>query len=236
MFVMSELSETEAVYWSAPKPYLGNRLESYGSHLIYRMHWDIVRGDTSGKETSGPNFILFGRNGLKIAYGDGTMSGKNATVDILMTEEGWYHVPKAVKDIKTRLRRTEYRGDPVTRIQFMSVLSDIESVLLRGTYHTDQSEAFLERATFYTGEISNSNEITNFNENFNFVEECDCPPGYSGLSCETCNFGYVRVYDNSTSHEKITKCIPCNCNGHASTCDSKKDLCGECSHNTYGER
>lgn len=237
VFGSYELEDIEATYWSAPELYLGNRLDSYGSHFIFNMDWVIVRGDTSGKPTSGPNFILIGKNGLKIAFGDGTFKNSNASVDILLSEEGWYHVPRSVRDIITRLRRTEYRGDPVTRIQFMSVISDIDSILLRGTYHTDQAEGILKRATLYNGDIDNSNEIIEENEEeFNYVEKCFCPPGYSGLSCESCTFGYVRVYDNSTSHEKITKCIPCSCNGHAKSCDLESGECGECSHDTFGER
>lgn len=133
-----ELPDIEAVYWSAPANYLGNRLTSYGSRLVFELLWDVDRGDTSGKPTKGPNLILIGRNGMKIAFGDETFKAKNATIDILLTEEGWYHVPSTVKDIITRLRRTDYKGDPVTRVQFMSVLTYVDSILLRGTFHTDQ--------------------------------------------------------------------------------------------------
>jgi laminin, alpha 1/2 len=236
VFGMYELADIEAVYWSAPQIYLGNRLEHYGSHFLYQMDWVIVRGDTSGKPTSGPNFILMGKNGMKIAHGDGTFKNSNASVDILMSEEGWYHVPKTVKDIKTRLRRTEYRGDPVTRTQFMSVLSNIDSILIRGTYHTDQAEGILKRATFYAGDISSSNDILDVHEEKSFVEKCFCPPGYDGLSCEECTFGHIKIFDNSSTHEKIIKCLPCDCNGHSTSCDVVESQCGECVHNTIGER
>lgn len=136
---MYELPDTEAVYWLAPQKFIGNRLESYGSFFHFELSWIIVRGDTSGKPTIGPSIVMLGRNGLKIAYGDETFDNSNATIEIMMVEEGWYHVPRTVKDIvMTRMRRTEYRGDPVTRVQFMSVISDVESILLRGTFHTDQ--------------------------------------------------------------------------------------------------
>lgn len=138
VFGMYELPDTEAVYWLAPKMYTGNRLDSYGATFDFHIGWIIVRGDTSGKPTSGPSIILMGKNGMKIAYGDETFRHSNANIQIVLAEEGWYHVPGTVKDIVTRLRRTEYRGDPVTRVQFMSVLSDVDSILLRGTFHTDQ--------------------------------------------------------------------------------------------------
>lgn len=230
VFGMYEFPETEAVYWLAPDHYCGNLLQSYGSHFSFHMAWIIVRGDTSGKPTSGPSVILIGENGMKIAYGDNIYKHSNASIDVLLSEDGWYHVPRTVKDIVTRLRRTEYRGDPVTRVQFMSVLSDVESVLIRGTFHTDQVESVLISASLNSG-YSDSDETE-----FNLVERCECPIGYAGLSCEKCEFGYVRVFENSTSHEKLGKCIPCSCNGHAKTCDLDLDKCGECQHNTYGDR
>lgn len=242
VFGMYELADVEAVYWSAPPIYLGNRLENYGSHFLFHMDWVIVRGDTSGKPTSGPNFILIGKNGMKIAFGDGSFKSSNASVDIFLTEDGWYHVPKTVRDIITRLRRTEYRGDPVTRMQFMSVLANLDSILIRGTFHTDQAEGILRRATLYSGDISKSNDILDpiFDEysqdEFSFVEKCHCPPGYTGLSCEECTFGHIKIHDNSTTHEKIMKCLPCDCNGHSNTCDVVNNECGECIHNTNGKR
>ncbi|CRK93554.1 CLUMA_CG007087, isoform A [Clunio marinus] len=170
VFGMYELADVEAVYWSAPEVYLGNRLE--------------------------------------------------------------------MKDIITRLRRTEYRGDPVTRTQFMSVLTNVDSILIRGTYHTDQAEGILRRATLYSGDISSSNDIIQVEASnvFSLVEKCHCPRGYDGLSCEECTFGHIKIYDNSTTHEKIIKCLPCNCNGHSESCNVETNECGECAHNTIGER
>jgi laminin alpha 1/2 len=235
---MYELPDIEAVYWSAPEKYLGNRLENYGSHFIFQLDYVIVRGDTSGKPTSGPNLILIGKNGMKIAFGDGTFTNSNASVDVKFSEDGWYHVPKTVKDIITRLRRTDYRGDPVTRVQFLSVLKDIESILIRGTYHTDQAEGILKRAKLYSGELETSNEIfeSDSKDLFSVVEKCHCPHGYTGLSCESCMFGHIEILENSTTHEKILKCLPCACNGHSESCDVSNNKCGECVHNTVGER
>lgn len=240
VFGMYELPDVEAVYWSAPESYLGNRLENYGSHFVFQLDYVIVRGDTSGKPTSGPNLILIGKNGMKIAYGDGIFTNSNASVDVKLSEDGFYHVPKNVKDIITRLRRTDYKGDPVTRSQFLSVLKDIDSILIRGTYHTDQAEGILRRAKLYSGNLETSNEIfesdLNDQKKSSVVEKCHCPQGYTGLSCESCMFGHISIIENSTTHEKILKCLPCGCNGHSESCDVSNNKCGECVHNTIGER
>ncbi len=47
------------------------------------------------------------------------------------------------------------------------------------------------------------------------VERCHCPPGYEGLSCQSCTYGHARV--NGTLFRG--ECRKCQCNGHAATCD-----------------
>jgi laminin alpha 1/2 len=211
---------------------LGNLLTNYGSQFQFQVDFVIVRGDTSGKATNSPNFILIGANGMKIAFGDGNFTNSNASVNVPLMEHDWYHVPKNVNDITTsRYRRTNYRGDFVTRNQFMEVLRDVKNILIRGTFHTDQAEASLKRARLIQGGVNEKIE-----ENFNFVEKCECPKSHSGLSCESCMFGFMEIEENSSTHEKIIKCMECDCNGHAEACDVTGNLCGKCLHNTHGEK
>ena len=226
---MYEMANTDDVYWLAPALYNGNLLKNYGSELVFNIAWVVIRGDTSGQETSGPTIIVIGRNGMKIAYGDDIFRGSNATIQIPLLEDDWYHVPEIQTEIVTRLRRTEYHGDQVTRFQYMSVFSDVDTILLRGSFHTDQVESIFIDAMLNEGNLFGSHRS-------NLVEQCDCSDGYSGLSCEKCAFGFARVFDNSSIHERIAKCLRCSCNGHAATCDLKNDKCGLCEHNTFGDR
>lgn len=53
------------------------------------------------------------------------------------------------------------------------------------------------------------------------VEQCQCPPNYEGLSCEKCADGYYRAQTGPYGGF----CIPCQCNGHASTCDKVTGVC-----------
>lgn len=53
-----ELPGVEPYYWLAPGEYLGNRLTSYGATLTFRVSWVVMRGDTSGKPTTGPDLVL----------------------------------------------------------------------------------------------------------------------------------------------------------------------------------
>lgn len=224
---MSEYTDIESIYWLAPDLYTGDLLQYYGTNFEFTMDWVIVRGDTSGKATIGPSFVLIGHNGMKIAYGDDEFTEPNLTISIPIRETGWYHVPQNIRDISTKIHQGEYHGDPVTRMQLMTVLSDVESLLLRGKFHDDQFEGILMRATW----TRNIDKVS-------LVEQCKCPKGYTGLSCERCEFGFVRINDNnnSTIHDSIGKCLQCLCNGHASSCDLDADECGKCMHNTIGKR
>ena len=43
------------------------------------------------------------------------------------------------------------------------------------------------------------------------VEQCQCPPGYSGASCQLCAPGHYRDYT-------AFRCLSCPCHGHEDTC------------------
>lgn len=53
------------------------------------------------------------------------------------------------------------------------------------------------------------------------VEECLCPDGYKGLSCEDCAVGYVRI-DKGLY---LGECKPCTCNGNSDHCDPDTGVC-----------
>ena len=53
------------------------------------------------------------------------------------------------------------------------------------------------------------------------VEECQCPEGYKGLSCENCAPGFTR----SGSGLYLGTCVPCQCNGKSSSCDPESGTC-----------
>jgi laminin, alpha 3/5 len=64
------------------------------------------------------------------------------------------------------------------------------------------------------------------------VEECSCPPQYSGSSCENCSALHYR----SQTGPFLGICLPCDCNNHAERCDPQTGQCINCLHNTTGER
>lgn len=49
-----------------------------------------------------------------------------------------------------------------------------------------------------------------------WVEQCSCPEGYAGLSCELCAPGYRR---EPLGNSPYSRCVKCFCHNHADTCD-----------------
>ncbi|VDO48417.1 unnamed protein product [Schistosoma margrebowiei] len=89
------------------------------------------------------------------------------------------------------------------------------------------------------------------------IEECICPNGYSGSSCESCATGYYRDYQKqstiqtnqtsftsstalslwrSTMMTQLPVCVLCECHGHSDICDEKTGVCIDCTHNTAGDK
>ena len=53
------------------------------------------------------------------------------------------------------------------------------------------------------------------------IEECACPIGYTGTSCENCDEGFYRA----RTFPYLGVCVPCQCYGHAESCDLNTGIC-----------
>lgn len=54
------------------------------------------------------------------------------------------------------------------------------------------------------------------------IENCTCPVGYKGLSCETCDYGYIKQLDPLSLN---VICKKCNCHNHSPGCDQMSSRC-----------
>lgn len=134
-----DMADFESYYWLAPDDYLGKKLTAYSQVIKFQVSWVKARGDSAGKATKGPDVIMEG-GGMKIGYGDRSYRDSNTTITWMLKEsKHWYHIPETVQDI-VRRRRTEYKGEAVTKTQLMTVLNDLRRLLVRAKFHTDQIE------------------------------------------------------------------------------------------------
>ena len=133
-----DMADFESYYWLAPDDFTGNKLTAYAQTMKVHVSWIQARGDTGGRATKGPDVIIEG-SGMKIGYGDRAYRDNNATIAWIMKEKGWYNIPETVHDI-ARKRRTEYKGDAVTKLQFMTIINNVQRLMIRAKFHTDQIE------------------------------------------------------------------------------------------------
>lgn len=77
---------------------------------------------------------------MRIAYGEEQYNGEEAEIVVSLREHGWYHLPDEGLNIPVRLRKTELRGAPVTRIQMMRILANLKHLMIRAQYHSEQIE------------------------------------------------------------------------------------------------
>ena len=123
----------------------------------------------------------------------------------------------------------------LTPAQFMGIMSNLTAIRIRGTY-TTPGEGFIDTVELETALVKlqfDGQFIQHLfqpgtgGETAKWIEQCECPVGYKGRHCETCEPGYF--------HDKRTgKCVPCNCHGHSDYCHVDTGVC-DCTHNTGGD-
>ncbi|XP_075954009.1 basement membrane-specific heparan sulfate proteoglycan core protein [Anarhichas minor] len=195
-------------FWTLPRQFLGNKIDSYGGSLKFKVRYTLARGLSEPVEK--PDVMLVG-NGRRLVY----RRGKPTTArvvnqrDIKFTEDKWQHS----------------NGRTVSREELMMTLANLDGINIRTIYDNHMVSVAL-------GEIVMDTTTVEFSTlgHAKDVEECRCSPGYSGLSCETCSPGFERVPGGSY----LGTCAGCNCNGHASACDPISGHCLSCQHNTEG--
>jgi len=76
-------------------------------------------------------------------------------------------------------RHLEGASKMANREDLLGVLSDLQAILIRASFTDDMESAYIK-------EISLDEAVKHYTPNgvVSEVEECRCPEGYSGLSCE----------------------------------------------------
>ncbi|XP_028266709.1 basement membrane-specific heparan sulfate proteoglycan core protein isoform X11 [Parambassis ranga] len=195
-------------FWTLPRQFLGNKIDSYGGSLKFKVRYTLARGLSEPVEK--PNVILIG-NGRRLVYRRDSTTPANVVnqKEVKFTEENWQHS----------------NGRPVSREELMMTLANLDSINIRTIYDNHMVSVALSNIVMDTTTVEFS--ILGHAKD---VEECRCPPGYTGLSCEMCSSGFERVPGGSY----LGTCAGCNCNGHATACDPISGHCLSCQHNTEG--
>ena len=128
----------------------------------------------------------------------------------------------------------------VTSAQLLAVLANLTALRIRGAY-TAPGEGFLDSVELETALVGTQKYYLDRTNIFFFhafqpgsggevarwVEQCECPVGYRGQHCDTCEPGYY-------TEQRAGKCVPCSCHGHSDYCHVDTGVC-DCTHNTAGD-
>lgn len=195
----------EFIYFVAPECYLGNQRSSYNHYLTFTLR--------------------IGAENVRISAHDVILEGAGLRVSVPITEQGNPIPSHKVQKYRFRLHENPTFGwtPQVNTFDFMKILSNLTAVKIKGTYSREGigylDDVVLESAHNVPG-----------NDPATWIEQCACPEGYTGLSCEYCASGYRR---DPLGNSPYFRCVKCFCHNHADTCDPDTGRC-HCKHNTEG--
>ncbi|XP_069370850.1 laminin subunit alpha-2 isoform X9 [Paralichthys olivaceus] len=218
---------SEPYYWKLPEQFRGSMITAYGGQLKYAVYYEAR--DETGPSSYEPQVIIKGgpsRSIVMTRHVPGLQIGQLTRHEIDMTEHEWKYAD----------------GRSMTREDFMDILFYVEYILIKASHgnlmrHSRISEISLT--------VAEEGRPTKESEEAHQIEKCDCPMGYSGLSCEECAAGFYRLRTGSLTSAPASRvpsaagmgsCVQCQCSGHSSTCDPETSICQNCQDNTEGDR
>eukprot|EP00079_Xenopus_tropicalis_P035929 XP_017949700.1 PREDICTED: laminin subunit alpha-2 isoform X3 [Xenopus tropicalis] len=214
----------EPFYWRLPQQFEGRKLTAYGGKLKYAIYFEAR--DETGPSTYEPQVIIRGgphaNHRIIVRNMAAPQNGQLTRHDIEMTEHDWKYLGSV-------------DGRPVSREDFMDVLYDIQYILIKAAYGSVLRQTRISEISLEVAEEGTSFTIS---PRAYLIEKCECPHGYSGLSCEACAPGFYRVAPATPGRRTgptLGTCVPCQCNGHSDICDPQSSVCQACKHNTAGD-
>uniref|UniRef100_A0A2K5DHR9 Laminin subunit alpha-1 n=1 Tax=Aotus nancymaae TaxID=37293 RepID=A0A2K5DHR9_AOTNA len=215
----------EPFYWRLPQQFQSDQLMAYGGKLKYSVAFYSLDG--IGTSNFEPQVLIKGgRTRKQVIYMDAPApeNGVRQEQEVAMRENYW----KYFNSVSEK---------PVTREDFMSVLSNIEYILIKASYGQGLQQS---RISDISMEVARKAEkLHPEDEVASLLENCVCPPGTAGFSCQDCAPGYHRgklpAWGGRGPRPLIAPCVPCSCNNHSDTCDPNTGKCLNCNDNTAGD-
>ncbi|XP_066103211.1 laminin subunit alpha-1 [Saccopteryx bilineata] len=215
----------EPFYWRLPGQFQGDQLMAYGGKLKYSVAF--YASDGVGTVNLEPQVLIRGgRTRKQIIYMDAPAPENSVRQEqeVEMKENYW----KYFNSVSEK---------PVTRSDFMSVLSNVEYILIKASYGRGLQQSRISNISMEVGR--KVGELHVERAVASLIERCLCPPGTAGLSCQDCARGYYRGKlpegGDKGPHLLLAPCVPCSCNNHSDTCDPETGKCLNCSDNTSGD-
>ncbi|XP_029984754.1 laminin subunit alpha-2 isoform X3 [Sphaeramia orbicularis] len=218
---------SEPYYWKLPEQFRGSMITAYGGQLKYAVYYEAR--DETGPSSYEPQVIVKGganHNTVMTRHIPGLQIGQLTRHEIDMTEHEWKFAD----------------GRSMTREDFMDILFYVDYILIKASHGNLMRHSRISEISLTVAEEGTPTKVS---ETAHQIEKCDCPVGYSGLSCEECAAGFYRLRSGSLASAPASRvptaagmgsCVQCQCSGHSSTCDPETSICQNCQDNTEGDR
>uniref|UniRef100_H3C8W5 Laminin, alpha 1 n=1 Tax=Tetraodon nigroviridis TaxID=99883 RepID=H3C8W5_TETNG len=216
------------LYWRLPPQFEGPQLLSYGGSLSYTI--TFYAEDGSGLSNQEPQVMIRGGTLKKmVIYTDMVAPSNGITTkhEIRMTEHKWKYFNSVLET-------------SVSHPDFMSVLGNIEYLIIKASYGSRLQQSRISNITMETAvEAAEGSEV--IGDLARSIESCICPTGYTGLSCQQgCAAGFFHQPLSELSSQRqrflsVRPCVPCRCSNHSERCDVESGECQDCQHHTSGE-
>ncbi|XP_055005634.1 LOW QUALITY PROTEIN: laminin subunit alpha-2 [Boleophthalmus pectinirostris] len=218
---------SEPYYWKLPEQFRGSMITAYGGQLKYAVYYEAR--DETGPSSYEPQVIIKGgpnHNMIMMRYTPGLQIGQLTRHQLDMTEHEWRFAD----------------GRSMTREDFMDILFYVDYILIKASHGNVMRHSRISEITLTVAE---EGRPTKESEKAHQIEKCECPLGYSGLSCEECASGFYRLRSGSLAPAPASRlptaagmgsCVQCQCSGHSSSCDPDTSICQDCQDNTEGDR
>lgn len=189
-------------FWRLPSRFAGNKIASYGGNLNYTIRFVPTPGGSMSRNNA-PDVVIRSLNDITILHyrRDEAAPSISQSYSVPIFEENWERID----------------GNVVNRAQLLMTLADVSDIFIKSTYTTTTDEAALTQVSLDTASVHNTGSYDRALE----VEQCLCPPGHQGLSCEDCAPGYTRSSDGIY----LGLCELCQCNGHSTECNPENGVC-----------
>nr|XP_054769842.1 laminin subunit beta-1-like [Lytechinus pictus] len=212
---------TDDLFFLSPYPYLGDHRTAYGQQLEIKLSQTTSENQT--RSTEGDVYIFGGCGGCEplvasLPYVPGSPVTNATSYQFKLHENYW--------------NLGNISGARPTMQQVMRILADISEIRIRAKYTTLPGQSVYFHDSSLT-EASNNLTAASSDVTVDYVEDCFCPPEYTGQFCEQCAAGYRRATPGDGS---FSTCVPCDCNGHSDLpCDPETGVCRGCQDNTGGD-
>ena len=217
----------QAIYWQLPNLFSADKVNSYNGYL--RFHLTV-------KHLSPSNHILLNQYPLIVIHGNDRITLYHFTKSLTSPKVSFSDLYNVYLH-ESQWFTPDNLNFPVSRKHLMIALQKVKKILIRASI-----EANLEFSRLTDVDLSVAvKPKTYFSSSVLSVgiESCECPPQFSGLSCQNPSTGYFRKNQSSCADlpnliDLIGWSEPCFCNNYSSICDPETGQCLNCSHNTAG--